>query len=158
MPHSYGVRARTRKLFARGFRKHGAASLSNTLVNYKIGDYVDIKVDGSEHKGMPYKYYQGKTGRVFNVNPNAVGVLVNKQVRNRVEEKRLHIRIEHVRRSNCNTEFKRRVRLAEKEKREKQPKKDRKRIPGKPVGEKFVKIEQQNEVVFQNPFFHKEIF
>ncbi|MFO0515268.1 MAG: hypothetical protein ACK5YA_00275, partial [bacterium] len=121
------------------------------------GEYVDIKVDGAEHKGMPYKIYQGKTGRVFNVNPNAIGVIVNKQVRNRIEPKRIHVRVEHIRKSNCIKKFKERVRTAEQEKRDKQPKKDRKRLPGKPVGEKFIKI-NQDQVVFQNPLFHKEIF
>ena len=46
------------------------------------GDYVDIKVDSSIHKGMPFKHYHGRTGVVFNVNKRAVGVIVNKAVRN----------------------------------------------------------------------------
>ena len=158
MPHSYGYRARTRKLFARGFRKHGAAALSTVLTTYRKGEYVDIKVDGSQHKGMPYKIYHGKTGKVFNVNPNSIGVIVNKEVRNRIERKRIHVRVEHIRKSKCTVEFKQRVRQTEKEKREKQPKKDRKRLPGKPVGEKFVQLNKETEVVFQNPLFHKEIF
>lgn len=158
MPHSYGYRARTRKLFARGFRKHGAAALSGSLTSYRKGDYVDIKVDGSVHKGMPYKIYQGKTGRVFNVNPNAIGVLINKQVRNRIEQKRVHVRVEHIRKSKCREEFKARVRQAELEKRNKAPKKDRKRVPGKPVGEKIVKLDKETDVQFKNPLFHKEIF
>lgn len=29
---------------------------------------------------MPFKFYHGKTGRVFNVTKRAVGVIVNKQV------------------------------------------------------------------------------
>jgi len=57
MPHSYGYRARTRKIFKKGFRKHGAAPLSANLTAYKKGDYVDIIVDGAQHKGMPYKVY-----------------------------------------------------------------------------------------------------
>ena len=36
---------------------------------------------GTFHKGMPHKFYHGKTGRVFNVTKRAVGVIVNKQVR-----------------------------------------------------------------------------
>lgn len=158
MPHSYGIRARTRKLFSRGFRQHGAAALGHNLTNFKVGDYVDIAVDGSVHKGMPYKYYHGRTGQVFNINPNAIGVEVNKQVRSRIIKKRLHIRVEHIRKSKCVENFKLRVREAEKEKRDKAPKKDRKRVPGKPVGEKVVKPTKDTEVVFQNPFFHKEIF
>jgi len=158
MPHSYGIRARTRKIFGRAFRKHGACPLSNYTQTYRLGDYVDIRVDGSAHKGMPYKIYHGKTGKVFNVNPNAIGVLVNKQVRNRIEQKRVHVRVEHIRPSKCQENYKNRVKQAEEEKRKKAPKKDRKRLPGKPVGEKTVKTNQETEVVFQNPLFHKEIF
>jgi large subunit ribosomal protein L21e len=158
MPHSYGYRARTRKVFAKGFRKHGTPVLGVNLTNYKLGDYVDIVVDGAVHKGMPYKNYQGKTGKVFNVNPNSIGVLVNKQVRNRIEKKRIHVRVEHIRQSKCVEEFKARVRQAEEEKRNKAPKKDRKRVPGKPVGEKVVTPIKDTEFIFQNPFFHKEIF
>lgn len=158
MPHSYGVRARTRKVFAKGFRKHGYVSLTTNLTTYKKGDYVDIVVDGAVHKGMPYKYYHGKTGQVFNINPNAIGVIVNKKIRQRVIKKRIHVRVEHIRKSACVENFKLRVKEAEKEKRDKVPKKDRKRVPGKPVGEKVVKTNKDTEVVFQNPFFHKEIF
>ena len=44
------------------------------------GDYVDIKVDSSIHKGMPFKHYHGRTGVVFNVTKRAIGVTVNKSV------------------------------------------------------------------------------
>ena len=30
---------------------------------------------------MPFKFYHGKTGRVFNVTKRAVGVIVNKPIR-----------------------------------------------------------------------------
>ena len=158
MPHSYGYRARTRKTFAKPFRKNGAAPLSGSLLAYRLGDYVDVKVDGSVHKGMPYKVYHGKTGKVFNVNPNSIGVIINKQVRNRIEKKRVHIRVEHLRKSKCQENFKKNVRQAEEEKRNKAPKKDRKRMPGKPVGEKVISPNKNTEFIFQNPFFHKEIF
>ncbi len=158
MPHSYGIRARTRKIFSKGFRKHGAASLGGSLATYKLGDYVDIVVDGSVHKGMPYKVYHGKTGKVFNVNPNAIGVIINKEVRNRIERKRIHVRVAHLRKSKCQENYKNRVRQAEEEKRNKAAKKDRKRMPGKPVGEKVVTLSSNVDVVFQNPCFHKEIF
>ena len=107
MPHAYGYRSRTRHLFARSFRRHGAPNLSTFMTNYKIGDYVDIVGDGSAHKGMPYKFYHGRTGRVFNVNPNSIGVIVNKQVRNRIIGKRIHVRLEHLKRSTsyCNRKW-----------------------------------------------------
>lgn len=47
----------------------------------QVGDYVDIKVNPAQQKGMPYLAYQGRTGIVWNVTPRAVGVEVNKQVR-----------------------------------------------------------------------------
>jgi large subunit ribosomal protein L21e len=46
---------------------------------------------------MPYKFYHGRTGRVFNVNPRAIGVIVNKLVGNRILAKRIHVRVEHLR-------------------------------------------------------------
>jgi large subunit ribosomal protein L21e len=47
MTHSYGYRAMTRKKFARPFRGHGAIKMHKHLTTYKIGDYVDVLVDGS---------------------------------------------------------------------------------------------------------------
>ncbi|KAL0316894.1 UNVERIFIED_CONTAM: 60S ribosomal protein L21-1 [Sesamum radiatum] len=79
MPAGHGQRARTRDLFARPFRKKGPTHLSTYLRIYKIGDYVDVKVNGSIHKGMPHKFYHGRTGRVWNVTKRAIGVEVNKQ-------------------------------------------------------------------------------
>merc|ERR1711982_63494 len=79
------------------------------LTTYKVGDIVDVVVDGSIHKGMPYKIYHGRTGRVFNVNPRSIGVEVSKQVRNRLVMKRLHIRVEHLRLSTCRREFLNRI-------------------------------------------------
>ncbi|CAG8753697.1 14251_t:CDS:1, partial [Acaulospora colombiana] len=50
MPHSYGIRARTRYMFARKFREHGAIKLSTYLKTYKVGDIVDIKANGAVQK------------------------------------------------------------------------------------------------------------
>ncbi|KAJ4914982.1 60S ribosomal protein L21-1 [Raphanus sativus] len=106
MPAGHGVRARTRDLFARGFRKKGTIPLSTYLRTFKVGDYVDVKVNGAIHKGMPHKFYHGRTGRVWNVTKRAVGVEVNKQIGNRIIRKRLHVRVEHVQQSRCAEEFK----------------------------------------------------
>ena len=159
MPHAYGYRARTRALFARGFRRHGPPHLSTFLINYKIGDYVDIVGDGSAHKGMPHKFYHGRTGKVFNINPNSIGVIVNKQVRNRIIPKRIHVRLEHLKKSTCLQDLKARVKKNESIKKDK--KSDRtqtlKRQPVAPRGELFIEASKQ-EICFQNPEFHKEIF
>eukprot|EP00178_Gracilaria_changii_P011389 TRINITY_DN32444_c0_g1_i2.p1 TRINITY_DN32444_c0_g1~~TRINITY_DN32444_c0_g1_i2.p1 ORF type:complete len:156 (+),score=5.06 TRINITY_DN32444_c0_g1_i2:17-484(+) len=118
MTHSYGQRRRTRYKFQKGFRQAGSIHISRTLTTYKIGDIVDIIVDGSIHKGMPYKYYHGRTGRVFNVNPRSIGVIVNKQVRNRIIPKRIHVRVEHLRLSTCRKEFLNRIKENDKKKTE----------------------------------------
>ena len=81
MTNTKGYRRGTRYLFSRQFRQRGVIPLSTYLKVYKRGDIVDIKGNGAIQKGMPHKFYHGKTGRVFNVTPHAVGIAVNKQVR-----------------------------------------------------------------------------
>lgn len=109
MPHSYGLRAKTRDLFQQPFRRRGLPHMSTYLSVYRVGDYVDIKGNGAIHKGMPHKFYHGRTGVIWNVTPRAIGVEVNKQVRNRIIRKRLHVRIEHVHHSKCREDFLKRV-------------------------------------------------
>src|SRR6056300_407709 len=105
MPHSFGIRARTRHMFAKKFRKQGLPHRSQYFLPVKVGDYVYIFADPSIHKGMPHKGYHGRTGIVFNVTKSAVGVRVNKLVNGRIIEKRIHVRIEHVRASKCQKEI-----------------------------------------------------
>ncbi|XP_062109738.1 large ribosomal subunit protein eL21x/eL21w-like [Humulus lupulus] len=64
--------------------------------------------NGAIHKGMPHKFYHGRTGRVWNITKRAIGVEVNKQVGNRILKKRIHVRVEHVQPSRCTEEFKNR--------------------------------------------------
>ncbi|KAI8028134.1 60S ribosomal protein L21-2 [Camellia lanceoleosa] len=106
MPAGHGLRSRTRDLFSRGFRKKGTINLSTYLRTYHIGEYVDIKVNGAVHKGMPHKFYHGRTGQVWNVTKRAIGVEMNKQVGHRIIRKRIHVRIEHVQPSRCTEDFK----------------------------------------------------
>jgi large subunit ribosomal protein L21e len=158
MPHAYGYRARTRDLFSRPFRRHGTPHLSTYMTIYKKNDFVDIVGNGAIHKGMPFKFYHGRTGRVFNVNPNSIGVIVNKQVRNRIVPKRIHVRVEHLKRSTCQENFKIKVKALEAEKRKnKGAKVSRKRVPQGPRAGGRVTT-GDTPVVFQNPEFHKEIF
>eukprot|EP00520_Triparma_pacifica_P016595 CAMPEP_0118644472 /NCGR_PEP_ID=MMETSP0785-20121206/6965_1 /TAXON_ID=91992 /ORGANISM="Bolidomonas pacifica, Strain CCMP 1866" /LENGTH=161 /DNA_ID=CAMNT_0006536249 /DNA_START=8 /DNA_END=493 /DNA_ORIENTATION=+ len=105
MPHSFGTRARTRDMFSKKFKQHGLPHLSQYLMNVKVGDYVDIFANPSIHKGMPYKHYHGRTGIVFNLTKTSVGIRVNKPVNGRIIEKRIHVRIEHVRKSKCQKEI-----------------------------------------------------
>ncbi|KKA19726.1 60S ribosomal protein L21 [Rasamsonia emersonii CBS 393.64] len=93
MGHAHGLRSGTRYAFSRGFRKHGQIPLSTYLKQYR----------------MPYKYYHGKTGVVYNVTKSAVGVIVYKRVGNRYIEKRINVRIEHVTHSRSREDFLKRV-------------------------------------------------
>merc|ERR1711933_618950 len=92
------------------------------------------------HKGMPHKFYHGRTGIVFNVTKSAVGVRVNKFVNGRILEKRIHVRIEHVLKSKCQAEIKARVKSNEalkKKARQEGVKVDKtllKRLPAQPKG------------------------
>jgi len=92
-------------MFKRGFKNTGPIKLSTYLLPYKVGDIVDIKANAAQQKGMPHKYYHGRTGIIYNVTPRAVGVIVNKIVGNRYIEKRVNLRVEHVKISKCRQEF-----------------------------------------------------
>jgi len=105
MGNPTGYRRGTRDMFARDYKKKGVEHLSTYLKTYKIGDIVDIKGCGAFQKGMPHKAYHGKTGRVFNVSKRAVGVVVNKRVRGKILPKRICVRIEHVKHSQCRKDF-----------------------------------------------------
>lgn len=50
MPAGHGLRSRTRDLFSRGFRQKGYIPLSTYLRVFKVGDYVDIKVNAAVQK------------------------------------------------------------------------------------------------------------
>uniref|UniRef100_A0A7S0Q6M4 60S ribosomal protein L21 n=1 Tax=Coccolithus braarudii TaxID=221442 RepID=A0A7S0Q6M4_9EUKA len=159
MPHSYGYRARTRYLFSRPFRRHGPIHLSTYLRTYKIGDYVDVKGDGSIQKGMPFKFYHGRTGIVWNVTKRAVGVEVNKQVRNRIIKKRILVRVDHVQKSNCRKDFLDRVKSNDKLKEDahkagkEAPK--TKRFPAQPKKGYIIRVKkQQPETIAPIPFEH----
>jgi large subunit ribosomal protein L21e len=156
MPHAFGQRACTRNLFSKPFRQAGHLPLSKILTTYKVGDYVDVKIDSAIHKGMPHKYYQGKTGRIFNVNAHALGVIINKCVRGRIIHKRLNIRIEHLQKSQCREAFKLRVQKNDAAKAEAKKKGEKiltKRIPVLPRVSRVVK----GDIEFMNPIKFREL-
>merc|ERR1712072_613731 len=133
MPGGLGYRARTRDLFSRAYKAHGSIPLTTYLWTYKLGDYVDIKVNGAVQKGMPHKVYQGRTGVVWNITKNAVGVEINKQVRGRILKKRIHVRIEHLQPSRCREDLYKRIRDNYRLKREAGVQKTTKRLPKGPA-------------------------
>eukprot|EP00343_Euplotes_focardii_P008233 CAMPEP_0205819440 /NCGR_PEP_ID=MMETSP0206-20130828/1825_1 /ASSEMBLY_ACC=CAM_ASM_000279 /TAXON_ID=36767 /ORGANISM="Euplotes focardii, Strain TN1" /LENGTH=159 /DNA_ID=CAMNT_0053113047 /DNA_START=38 /DNA_END=517 /DNA_ORIENTATION=- len=109
MVHSYGYKSGTRHLFQKKFRKHGVPGVSTLLSTYKVGDYVDVVADPSVRKGMPHKFFHGKTGIVWNVTPRGLGVIVNKVVGTRTLRKRICVRFEHVKMSRCREAFQNKV-------------------------------------------------
>ncbi|KAL6151312.1 60S ribosomal protein L21A [Exserohilum turcicum] len=143
MGHAAGLRAGTRYAFSRDFKKKGMIPLSTYLKQYKVGDIVDVVANGAVQKGMPYKVYHGKTGIVYNVTKSAVGVILQKQVGNRYMEKRINVRIEHVRHSRSREDFLKRVKLnfakQQKAKETGEPQ-QMKRAPAMPRNERVVSL------------------
>lgn len=109
MTRSGGKRSNTRYVFSQSFRNHGSTHSSSYLNLFKVGQLVDIKANASVQKGMPFKYYQGKTGKIFNVTKSSVGIKINKIVGNRKILKKINLKIEHIKKSNSRTEFTKRT-------------------------------------------------
>eukprot|EP01066_Platyproteum_vivax_P008635 Platyproteum_vivax@DN3663_c0_g1_i1.p1 len=136
MPNSFGRKARTRDKFSKGFRKKGMPSVGEYLRVFKRGEFVDIIVDPSVHRGQPYHFYHGRTGKIFDVTAHAVGVEIKKVVRGKELLKRLHVRIEHVRKSRTREDFlirlKRNAEIRKHAKENGLPKPDVRRLPDAP--------------------------
>ena len=147
-------------MFAKAFRRHGATPLSKLLTNYRKGDYVDVMGDGSVQQGIPYKFYHGKTGRVFDVTKHAVGVIINKRVGGRILPKRIHVRIEHVRQSKSRQAFVDRVLGNDAKKREakaKGVKVNTKRVPEQPREAHTVDL-KKTTLEYMNPIMFRELY
>nr|ABW90353.1 putative ribosomal protein L21 [Sipunculus nudus] len=150
MTSTKGYRRGTRYMFARQFTKRGIIPLSTYMITYRRGDIVDIKGCGAIHKGMPHKAYHGETGRVYNVTQHAVGVIVNKRVKGKILAKRLNIRVEHIKHSNCRLDFLRRVKANEEKRKDTTDKVSLQRIPRQPRGGHFVRT-KNNKPEFLEP-------
>jgi large subunit ribosomal protein L21e len=111
MSRSGGKRSNTRNLFSKPFRNHGASKSAINLQNFKIGDLVDIQVNSSMQKGMPFKYYHGKTGKIFNISKNSFGVEIQKVIGNRKIIKKINVKPEHLKKSRSKIEFLEKIRI-----------------------------------------------
>ena len=105
MGRSGGKRSNTRNSFSRAFKKHGQEHSSTYIKNFKIGELVDISVNSSIQRGLPYKFYHGKTGKIFSITKFSAGVNVEKKVGNKKILKRLNIRLEHLNKSKTGVNF-----------------------------------------------------
>ena len=109
---------------------------------------------------MHHNYYHGKTGKVFDVTKSSVGVIVNKRVNTRIIPKRIHVRVEHVRKSQCREAFKARVRANDQKKRDAKDAGQRvnvKRIPVQPR-EATVVDSSKTSIEFMNPIKFRELY
>jgi len=87
----------------------GVINSQTYLTTFKVGELVDVHGNGAVQKGMPHKYYHGRTGVVWNVTKKAIGVELNKLLGNKIIKKRIHVRVEHASHSKCRDDFKARV-------------------------------------------------
>jgi len=71
---SHGYRARTRALMSKDIRARGLGSTSRVLINYEVGQRVDVVINPGFHKGMPHRRYHGRTGIVKGLRGRAVVV------------------------------------------------------------------------------------
>lgn len=61
-----GYRNKTRSLHRKKVRKRGLGSIEKYLIDFEVGEKVDIITDSGQHKfGMPHRRFHGKTGSVI---------------------------------------------------------------------------------------------
>ncbi|VFV34645.1 60s ribosomal protein l21-like, partial [Lynx pardinus] len=63
-----------------------------------------IKGVGAIQKGMPHECSHGKTGRVY-ITPQALGIIVNTQVKGKILAKRINVHIKHIKHSKSQDSF-----------------------------------------------------
>ena len=105
MGRSSGKRSNTRDSYSRAFKKHGQEHTSTYIRTFKIGEHVDIIANSSIQRGLPYKFYHGKTGKIFSITKSSAGIKVEKRVWNKKIIKRLNIRLEHLIKSKTKVKF-----------------------------------------------------
>jgi large subunit ribosomal protein L21e len=90
---SKGFRSKTRKKLSKHPRERGFSPITRTLQSFDEGEYVNIVIDPSIHKGQPHHRFHGLTGIVMGTQGEAY--LLNVKVGNK--EKKLLVRPEHLR-------------------------------------------------------------
>lgn len=61
---THGSRMGTRKKLTKPVRAKGKIKIKAYLQKFEIGDVVQVKVDSAHHKGMPFKRFFGKQGKI----------------------------------------------------------------------------------------------
>lgn len=143
---SKGYRRGTRSLFSKGQKEHGNPTLTKTIQQFRIGDLVDIKIDPSVVKGMPHKYYHGKTGRIFNINNRSVGIILYRCVGHKFIERHVNARVEHLTLSRSNEDMKKRYAEYREALSNDKNAKPQKRQPIGPRGSFYVSLENNTPI------------
>jgi large subunit ribosomal protein L21e len=93
-----GYRNKSRKRHRKRVRERGLGSVEKYLVEYKMGDKVDVITDPSKHKrGMPHRRFHGLTGTIMSQRGRCYEV----QVKLGNSKKLLIIGKEHLRLNNA---------------------------------------------------------
>ena len=61
---SHGLRTKSRRIMKKKIREKGMPMANKVLQEFEKGEKVIIKIDSAIPKGMPYKRFQGKEGKV----------------------------------------------------------------------------------------------
>jgi len=62
MKASKGTRTKTRKLLQKKPRHRGLSPITKAFQQFEAGEKVNIVIDPSVHKGMPFSRFHGQTG------------------------------------------------------------------------------------------------
>jgi large subunit ribosomal protein L21e len=90
---SKGMRSKTRQKLSRYPRDRGLSPITRVLQVFEEGEYANIVIDPSIHKGQPHPRFHGLTGVVVGTQGKAY--LLDVKVGNK--QKKLLIRPEHLR-------------------------------------------------------------
>ena len=94
MVKHHGYRTKSRSILRKNVRDRGLKSLRRFLINYKVGDKVDIVGDSSYQKrGFPHRRFHGKTGTIVGKRGRCYEISVKDQNK----EKMLILGKEHIR-------------------------------------------------------------
>lgn len=91
---SKGLRSKSRHMLRKKPRDRGLSPITRSLRKFEEGEYVNIVIDPSIHKGMPHIRFHGRTGKIEGKQGNAYIVGIN----DGKKHKSLIIRPEHLRR------------------------------------------------------------
>ena len=76
MQASRGTRTKTRNLLKKSVRARGLSPITQGLQTFEAGEKVNIIIDPSIHKGMPFSRFHGLTGVVIGERGSAYEVSV----------------------------------------------------------------------------------